>query len=86
MTRILHRRFGHMHTLLMAYSKASEADEDLLTIQTAAEKGVVHKQIELGSAYVMGHGVAQDLRLVAYWSHKAAEKGDPAAQNQIGDF
>lgn len=61
-------------------------DEDLRTIQTAAEKGVVHKQIELGSAYVMGYGVAQDLRLVAYWSHKAAEKGDPAAQNQIGDF
>ena len=96
MTRILHRRFGHMHTVLVqcaalvgvliVSSKASAADQDLLTIQAAAESGVVHKQIELGSAYVMGHGVAQDLRLAAYWFQKAAEKGDPAAQNMIGYF
>lgn len=46
----------------------------------------VEKEISLGNAYLKGDGVAKDEKLAAYWFEKAAEAGDPRAQQQIGFF
>jgi len=49
-----------------------------------AEQGFVKEQVELAAAYSNGDGVTQDRKLAAYWYEKAAESGDPEAQNYIG--
>ncbi len=55
-------------------------------IRKLAEKGHVPEQIELAAAYMTGRGVTQDLATAARWFQKAAEAGDPDAENQIGYF
>ncbi len=44
------------------------------------------QEIKLAGNYFTGRGVAQDLKLSAYWYEKAADAGDPEAQTQIGYF
>lgn len=46
----------------------------------------VDKDIQMGNAYLSGHGVLRDEKQAAYWFEKAAEAGDPWAQQQIGFF
>ncbi len=46
----------------------------------------VQKEIELGNDYLNGHGVGKDEKQAAFWYEKAAEAGDPSAQQQIGFF
>lgn len=44
----------------------------------------VDKEITLGTAFLTGHGAVKDEKQAAYWFEKAAEAGDPRAQQQIG--
>src|SRR5580704_11384471 len=61
-------------------------EPDIPKIQSEAERGSIQEQIELAAAYFVGRGVNQDEKLAAYWYEKAANAGDPAAENQIGYF
>jgi uncharacterized protein len=64
----------------------SAVDPDIQRIQAGAEKGSIRQEIELGNAYLAGRGVARDEKQAAYWYEKAANSGDPVAQQQIGYF
>lgn len=59
---------------------------DIPHIEAGADRGDIQKEIELGAAYLAGHGVARDEKQAAYWYEKAANSGDPGAQEQIGYF
>ncbi|MGA9669668.1 MAG: tetratricopeptide repeat protein [Terracidiphilus sp.] len=64
--------------------RTSAADIPISQLQADAEKGLVPREIELAAAYFSGRGVPPDMRMAAYWYEKAAQSGDPAAQNEIG--
>jgi TPR repeat protein len=59
---------------------------DIPHIEAGAERGSIRQEIELGNAYLLGRGVARDEKQAAYWYEKAANSGDPVAQEQIGYF
>ena len=65
---------------------ASARGTDIPRIQSQAEHGSVAQEIELGAAYLAGKGVPRDQKKAAYWYEKAANSGDPGAQQQIGYF
>lgn len=65
---------------------AKAVDPDIPRVQAGAERGSVQHEIELGAAYLVGHGVPKDEKQAAYWYEKAANSGDPGAQQQIGYF
>jgi TPR repeat protein len=49
-----------------------------------AEKGQARAQIQLGSLYLVGQGVPEDLKQALFWFRKAAEQGNPTAQLTMG--
>ncbi len=63
---------------------AFASTEGVHKLQAKAEHGFVKEEIQLAAAYFIGDGVPQDRKLSAYWYEKAAESGDPVAQNQVG--
>jgi TPR repeat protein len=65
---------------------AFAAEEDVHKLQAKAEQGFVKEEVQLAAAYFTGEGVPQDPKLAAYWYQKAAESGDPEAQNIVGYF
>lgn len=65
---------------------AFATNADIPRIQAGAEKGSIEEQIELAAAYLAGRGVPRDEKQAAYWYEKAANSGDPGAQQQIGYF
>ena len=65
---------------------ASPVDPDIPSPGFAPRPHAVDQEIKLAGNYFTGRGVAQDLKLSAYWYEKAAEAGDPEAQTQIGYF
>lgn len=65
-------------------ASARPVDPDIPRLQANAERGSIKEEVLLGAAYFVGRGVTQDERLAAYWYEKAANAGDPGAQNQIG--
>jgi TPR repeat protein len=71
-------------TKIMA-SPAAEPDIPSTTT-IAPEPRNVDQQIKLAGDYLAGRGVAQNLKLAAYWYEKAAGAGDPQAELQIGYF
>ena len=76
---------------LMAFAfltcgRTAFAARDVHQLQAKAERGFVKEEVELASAYFNGDGVAQDAKLAAYWYQKAAESGNPEAQNLVGYF
>jgi uncharacterized protein len=62
------------------------AGVDIPSTTVAPEPRSVDEQIKLAGDYLAGRGVAQDLKMSAYWYEKAAGAGDPQAQLQIGYF
>ncbi len=44
----------------------------------------IRKEIRLAGDYLIGRGVPRDPVQAAYWYRKAADQGDPDAQNQLG--
>ena len=76
-------------SMLFAISQSRTAlaiDPDIPRIQVGAERGSIQQQIELAAAYLAGRGVPRDEAQAAYWYEKAANAGDPGAQQQIGFF
>lgn len=65
---------------------ARAAEPDIPRIQADAERGSVQQEIQLAAAYLFGRGVVRDEKQAAYWYEKAANSGDPGAQQQIGYF
>ena len=59
---------------------------DISRVQSQAEHGLIAQEIELAAAYLAGRGVPRDEKKAAYWYEKAANAGDPGAQQQIGYF
>jgi uncharacterized protein len=72
-------------TLLADYLASAEGI-DITQLKADAQKGYASQQIELAAAYFTGNGVTQDAKQAAYWYRKAAEAGDPEAENEIGFF
>jgi TPR repeat protein len=70
--------------LVFVTTLAPAAECTILPLEAKAEKGFVPSEIELARAYFAGCGVTQNLERAAYWYQKAAEGGDPGAQNLIG--
>ena len=75
---------GISAVFLLNVEKVGAVDPDIPRLQADAERGSVKQEILLGAAYFVGRGVAQNEKLAAYWYEKAANAGDPGAQNQIG--
>jgi TPR repeat protein len=65
---------------------ALAADLDIPRLQAQAERGSVHEEIALAAAYMVGRGVQRDEKQAAFWYEKAANSGNPGAQEQIGFF
>lgn len=59
------------------------ADVNIPQLQAEADRGLIPRQLELAAAYFTGNGVPQDARMAAHWYEKAAESGDPEAENEI---
>jgi uncharacterized protein len=72
--------------ILLAGYLASAEGTDITQLKADAQKGYASQQIELAAAYFTGNGVTQDAKQAAYWYQKAAEAGDPEAENEIGFF
>jgi TPR repeat protein len=53
-------------------------------VKAMADKGDAQAQLQLGSFYANGTGVAPDLRKAFKWHRKAAEQALPPAQYQLG--
>ena len=47
---------------------------------------LLDKELRLAADYLSGRGVPKDPVQAAYWYRKAADQGDPGAQNQLGYF
>lgn len=56
------------------------------TVSARSKADTVSGEIELGRDYLVGNGVPRDPAQSAYWYGKAADQGDPYAQNQMGYF
>lgn len=52
----------------------------------STQRPSVERELKLANDYLGGHGVGKDEKQAAYWFEKAAEAGDPSAQQQIGFF
>lgn len=72
--------------MVISQQPANAADLNISRIQADAERGSVQREIQLGAAYLIGHGVPKDERQAAYWYERAANSGDPGAQQQIAYF
>lgn len=44
----------------------------------------IRQELKMASAYLVGKGVQKDPVQAAYWFKKAADQGDPQAQNELG--
>lgn len=73
-------------TTMLVPPAARAIDPEIPKLQAGAERGSVQHEIELAAAYLRGHGVAKDEKQAAYWYERAANSGDPGAQQQIGYF
>jgi len=65
---------------------AAASEPDIPRIPEDAERLSVKQEIKRGAAYLAGRGVPQDYAKSAYWYERAANAGDPLAQNEIGYF
>jgi TPR repeat protein len=66
--------------------QTAAADADPPRSQADAERRSIKQDLQLGAAYLAGRGVPQNFAQSAYWYERAANAGDPLAQNQIGYF
>jgi len=62
------------------------AEPDIPRIPSDPERLSVKQEIKLGAAYLAGRGVPQNFAQAAHWYERAANGGDPHAQNEIGYF
>lgn len=62
----------------------SEPDLRFMKLLNSAEHGEIKKEVEVADGYLIGNGVRQNVQLAAEWYERAANAGNPGAQNQIG--
>jgi TPR repeat protein len=85
--RQLMRAFSaHACVLTFGAMLGAAAEPDIPRIPVDAERLSVKQEIQLGAAYLAGRGVHQNYAQSAYWYERAANAGDPLAQNEIGYF
>jgi len=78
------------HDLNAALIYSSLAHDDdfaqgtVAQIRTLAEKGFVLDELNLGWAYIWGHGVPQSPKDAVFWYRKAAAVGNTTAEYQLG--
>lgn len=65
---------------------AAAVDTRDAPIRPAKTDSIVQKELQLGGDYLLGRGVARNAELSAYWYRKAADQGDPGAENELGYF
>jgi hypothetical protein len=75
-----------IQTVICLPKNAFARSSDISRLQSQAEHGSVVQEMELGAAYLAGKDVPRDEKKAAYWYEKAANAGDPGAQQQIGYF
>jgi len=63
---------------------AFAAEPDIPRVPVDTERLSSKQEIKLGAAYLAGRGVQQDYSQAAFWYERAANAGDPLAQNEIG--
>ena len=70
--------------LLMASDAfgSPEGEPDVPSAKPSQHPRSIEQEVKLADDYLLGRGVAQDLKMSAYWYQKAAEAGDPVAQLQ----
>ena len=61
-----------------------DLEKEFAAAVTRAKAGDVAAQTDVGSAYLMGRGVAPDLEQAEQWFRKAAEQDSSTAQHQLG--
>ena len=70
-----------------AYAKSTQAEKpEFKSLLAKAEKGNIDAQFKVGLKYALGKDTSQDIEKAAQWYEKAAEKGHPIAQNNLGDL
>jgi uncharacterized protein len=74
--------------ILVAFSSHTvhAATPNVNELLANAERGSVDQEIKLAEAYLTGNGVAKNAELATYWYEKAAQSGNPEAQNLVGQF
>jgi hypothetical protein len=75
--------------LVCAYSfplNPASLNPDIPADETPARHLSSKDKVRLAAAYWNGDGVPRNEKLAAYWYEKAAQTGDPGAQNEIGYF
>ena len=64
----------------------SAAGADVPRVETDSPHYSIKQEIRFGADYLAGKGVPRDLAKSAFWYERAADAGDPLAQNLIGYF
>jgi uncharacterized protein len=72
--------------LILGSLSGLAAEPDIPRVPVDAERVSVKQEIQLGAAYLSGRRVPQNLTQSEYWYERAANSGDPLAQNQVGFF
>src|SRR5437867_2574556 len=67
-------------------SATSGEPQGITRLRTAAERGDVTAQHELGVRYFTGDGIAQDFGQAARWIRTAADSGLASAQSDLGEL
>ncbi len=65
---------------------ASEPEAFVPSVHSGENPHNIEGQIALANAYFIGRGVPKDAKMAAYWFERAANLGDPSAQNEVGFF
>jgi hypothetical protein len=70
----------------VGYPADHASEKEIARVRARAEQGYIPEQIQLAAAYLSGDGVPHDDAQAAQWYLKAAQSGNPEAENQIGYF
>lgn len=79
-------RAGKAGFILLVFSSLCAEADSLERLNKKAEQGSIQDQIKLADAYFNGRGTERNEVLAAYWYEKAANFGNPTAQQAIGYF
>ena len=73
-----------LHGQMKLVENADGMDAPVVPVNPAAKQ--IEQELRMGGNYLAGKGVPKDPAQAAYWFRKAADLGDPGAQNELGYF
>jgi uncharacterized protein len=77
-------------TFLLLSMRPAEASSlaaaDVPSVEAPVQRVSEAKELSFANDYLFGHGVAQDLKLSAYWLERAADAGAPDARMRLGYY